>query len=277
MKTVVTHMSPDLDATTSVWLVRKYLPGWDSASVAFVPAGTTLDNKDPDEDADIIHVDTGFGKFDHHQTNQYMSAARLVHDYLKESEYIFKKDEDAVERLVEFVTVIDNFGEVHFFDPTADVYDFSLHQLIIGIKSQLMNDGKVVEHMTFLLESVLQVLKNKIRAEEDIQDGVVFTSRWGKSIAMQTRNEEALRLALKSGYMLVLRKDPDRNFLNIKTFPKPENDLTPVYNKLKELDPEASWFLHASTYILLNGWVGRPDTHPTTLSLPQIVDIIKTL
>jgi hypothetical protein len=76
MKTVVTHIGPDLDAITSVWLVKTYFPGWEEAHMAFVPAGTTLRGEPPDSDPEIIHVDTGFGDFDHHQTDEDTCAAK---------------------------------------------------------------------------------------------------------------------------------------------------------------------------------------------------------
>ena len=68
MKIIVTHINPDQDAISSVWLVKRFFPGWDKAEVKFVPAGKTLNSNSPDNDPEIIHVDTGLGKFDHHTT-----------------------------------------------------------------------------------------------------------------------------------------------------------------------------------------------------------------
>ena len=45
MKIVVTHTAPDWDAIGSVWLIKRYLPGWQDAKVEFVPAGTRRDRK----------------------------------------------------------------------------------------------------------------------------------------------------------------------------------------------------------------------------------------
>ena len=42
MKYIVTHTSPDMDAIASVWLLKKFLGGWDKAEVKFVPAGDRL-------------------------------------------------------------------------------------------------------------------------------------------------------------------------------------------------------------------------------------------
>jgi nanoRNase/pAp phosphatase (c-di-AMP/oligoRNAs hydrolase) len=67
MKILVTHFSPDLDAISSCWLIKRYLPDWHTASIKFVPAGQTFENKPVDSVSNIIHVDTGLGRFDHHQ------------------------------------------------------------------------------------------------------------------------------------------------------------------------------------------------------------------
>ena len=90
MKTIVTHIGPDLDAITSLWLIKTRFPGWEEASIAFVPAGKTLHDAPPDEAPDIIHVDTGFGKYDHHQSDADTCAAQLVYQTVKET-----KAEDA--------------------------------------------------------------------------------------------------------------------------------------------------------------------------------------
>ncbi len=65
MRIVVTHTSPDWDAIGSVWLIKKFLPGWDASGVKFVPAGEKLaKSQEPIEkigEDEIIHVDTGLG------------------------------------------------------------------------------------------------------------------------------------------------------------------------------------------------------------------------
>ena len=53
MKTIVAHIGPDCDAITSIWLVKMFFPGWEEASYAFVPAGTTLGKLPPDDNPEI--------------------------------------------------------------------------------------------------------------------------------------------------------------------------------------------------------------------------------
>lgn len=175
MKTIVTHLSPDLDAIAALWLVKKFMPEWKEADVQFVAAGSTLNNIPPDANPDIIHVDTGNGKFDHHKSNDNTCAAQLVLSYLQKNNLVDIRLHPALDRLVSFVNLTDHFGEVHFPEAPADVYDFSLHQLINGL-NHTMNDSRNVIAAVFpLLEATLQNLRNKVRAEEEIKKDGDFT------------------------------------------------------------------------------------------------------
>lgn len=278
MKTIVAHMSVDLDAISSAWLLKKYRPGWEDAQLKFVPAGSTLDNKPVDENPDIAHVDTGLGMFDHHQiADRNLCAAKRVFDFLVKEKHLKSHDLEPLSRMVDFVVQIDNFRELFFPNPTSDVYEFSLHQIIEGLKGVIADDQERCELGFKLLDGVLQIFKNKIRAEEEVQQGLIFRSHWGKSLGIETRNEEALRFALLSGYELVARKDPERGNVRIKSKPGEKIDLTPIYDKLKEADPKATWFLHISKNILLNGSYKNPNSIPSTLSLQKVIEIIKKI
>lgn len=277
MKLIVTHIRPDLDAATASWLIYTYLPGWSNAEFRYVAAGSTLDNLPPDDNPNVIHVDTGMGKFDHHQFNANLSAAKVTYEYLLKENHIPEKDLEAVQRLVDFVTVIDNFGEIHFPNPTADLYQFLLHELIEGYKAQTVNDDEIIKFAFSNIIAAVQILKNKIRAEEEIKKGFVFHSKYGKSLAMETKNEEAVKVALKMGYKVVIRKDIDKGFARLKTPPEKEYDLTPVSEQIKKLDTEGTWFLHSKKNMLLNGSSKNPNTVPTKLTLTQLIEIVKKI
>jgi len=277
-KIIVTHVSCDLDGITCIWLIRKYLPGWQKAEIIFVPAGTTLNNRPADEDPNILHVDTGMGKFDHHQIkDRHLSAAKRVLQHLEKEKLIKDKEVEAIRRIVEYVANIDNFGEVFFPEPTLDIYDFMLHQIIEGLRATRGDDSERCSLGIELLEAELQIFKNKLKAEEEIKKGLVFKSKYGNSLGMETRNEEAIKLALKSGYLLVVRKDPERGFVRIKTLPDDKIDLTPVYKSVKKADPGADWFLHVSKNMLLNGSAKNPKVIASKLSLKQVIDLIKKI
>lgn len=276
-KTIVTHISPDQDAIGSSWLIKRYLPEWESAEHAFVPAGQTLDGKDPDADPNIIHVDTGLGKFDHHQLTERTSATKRVFDYLAEEGYIKEKDLIAIEHMVLFITEIDNFGEVHFQDPNSTRYAFCLHEFIYPLRSQLTSDTELVSMVFLILDSILFTVKNNIKAEEEMKEGLILKTKWGKTLVMETKNEAAIKYALKSGYELVIRKDPESGHVRIKTLPDEKYDLTKLYKKILKVDGKASWFLHSSKNMLLNGSSKAPDSVPSGLSLKRIVEIVKEI
>lgn len=277
MKTIVTHLSPDLDAIASVWLIKKYLPGWDSAEIKFVPSGTTLDGQLPDGSKNIIHVDTGLGKFDHHQTNDYTSATKLVYKYLIGNDFLETKEVKAVEKIVEYVNSTDHFAEVFYSDPDSDRYDFMIRQLIDGLKVINREEIRLIEIVFQLLEAALIVFKNKINAEEEIKNGFVFKSYLGKSLAIETKNEEAVKLALKKGFSLVVRRHPEVGFTRIKTLPDKKYTLKPIFEKILVKDKKGSWFFHISEHMLLNGSSGNPKLIPTPLSLNMIIEIIKSV
>ena len=273
--TIVTHISPDLDAIAASWLIKRYLPNWESADHAFVPAGETLDNEPVDSKPNIIHVDTGLGRFDHHQLKVRSSATKRVFDYLAEEGHIKEKDILAVEHMVLIVTEIDNFGEVHFPDPTNDRYSFCLHEFVYPLRGLLSSDKELINMVFLILDSIIFTVKNNIQAKKDIEAGLVMNTAWGKTVVMETKNEGAVKYALKSGYEMVVRRDPQTNHVRIKTQPNKKYDLTALYKKILKADPSATWFLHISKNMLLNGSSKKPDSVPSSLSLKRLIAILK--
>ncbi len=277
MKTIVTHISPDLDAIASSWLLKRYLPEWDSAEHAFVPAGETYEGKAPDVDPEILHVDTGMGRFDHHQLSERSSATKRVFDYLSEEGYIKEKDLEALEQMVTFITDIDNFGEVHFPDPTDVRYTFCLHEFIYPLRSKCSSDTELMSLVMLILDSILYTEKNNLRAEDEIKEGVVLSTHWGKTLVMETKNEAAVKYALKKGFEMVVRRDPETSTIRIKTQPSKKYDLTSLHTQIVKVDPDATWFLHASKNMLLNGSTKNPNSRPSSLSLHRLIEILKEI
>ncbi len=273
MKTVVTHIGPDLDALTSVWLTKSFIPGWEEAVVAFVPAGTTLKGMPPDADPEIRHVDTGFGKYDHHQTNADTCAARLVYEEIKQ----LHGDDPALLRLVQVVNDVDHFREVFYPNPTADFWDFSLVTQIDGWRLIYHDDPlKIVALAMDCLDAVYKSFQNKVWAEKELTEkGISFTCEWGKALAIETTNDEVVHLGQKMGYVMVIRKDPKKGYLRIKALPQDHVDLAPYYEMLKAAEPQATWFLHASHHMVLNGSSKNPDMRPSMRPLAEIIDVFK--
>lgn len=300
MKIIVTHISPDWDAITSVWLLKKYAAGWQDATVTFVPAGQRLNNVEPKVDSeeqviehvggdDVIHVDTGLTPLDHHQTqDRDVSAASLTWEYVQE---LLKKAGDnmtdlhveAVSRVVRFVVDTDHFKEVFWSEPAADYHEFSLLGLMDGLKYQ--KPGQDMFYLEFgiqCLEAMVAEFENRIWAEKEINEkGVKFETRFGPGIGFETLNDTVLKLAQKLGYVLVIRKDPRKGYVRIKTLPDQDGkkgaDLTLMYEQLKKIDPQATWFLHVSKKMLLNGTPKNPKMIPTSLNLNDIIRVVEKI
>lgn len=272
MKTIVTHIGPDLDAITSTWLVKTFFPGWEEAEIAFVPAGTTLKKMDPDGDSDILHVDTGFGKFDHHQTDADTCASRLVYEEIKKQHGA----DPVLERMIAVVNDVDHFKEVFYPNAAADYWEFWVVGQIDGWRLvHADNPVKIMELGFQSLDGIYKVMLNKLWAEKELEKATEFETKWGKAIGFETVNDEVLHQAQKRGYVLVIRKDPKKGYVRIKTLPKEDIDLTALYERLKALEPEATWFLHASRHMLLNGSAKNPDMKPSKKTLSELIDVVK--
>jgi hypothetical protein len=310
MKLIVTHTSPDWDAIGSVWVLKKFLPGWQDAEVAFVPAGNRIVSYskwkveseqaekawegDPVEkigDLEVLQVDTGLGPLDHHQVyDTSVSGAGRSWEYVREQlrdakEAFTPEHEEAVSRVINFIVDTDHFKEVFWDNPAADYHEFSLLGLMEGMKLMRPNaDDHYLKFGIECLDAMLHTFENRIWAEKEIADkGVNFESKWGKAIGFESINDTVLKLAQKMGYKLVVRKDPRKGYVRVKASPydeasnEPDIDLTLVHEKLKKIDPEATWYLHVSKKMLLNGTPKNPKMVPTTLTLEQIIDVIKSI
>lgn len=272
MKTVVTHIGPDLDAITSVWLAKTFLPGWEEANIAFVPAGTTLGKLDPDMNPEIMHVDTGFGRFDHHQTDADTCASVLVYEEVRR----LRGADPVLERMVAVVNDVDHFREVFYPNASADYWEFWMVGQIDGWRLIHADDPLKIMDLGFQsLDGIYKVMQNKMWAEKELESATEFPTRWGKGAGFETVNDEVIHQAQKRGYAVVIRKDPKKGYVRIKTLPKDEIDLTPLYERLKADEPDATWFLHASRHMVLNGSTKNPEMRPSKRPLSELVTVAR--
>ena len=289
MKTIITHLNPDLDAMTSVWLILRFLPGWENAEVKFVPAGLKSQRKsttcDQRLNSEEMWVDKGFGELDHHQTDKKTCAAVLVWEYIKTSDgyevrnKIDKIKSQAVDRLVDVVLRIDhNAEDIVIPNSQDDFYTFLFNerQIIRGIRA--LYKGQSSKHLEIgltILDAALEVLKAKIEAEKIIKNGIKFETKCGKAVATETSNEMFMHLAQEKGFKVVVSKDPKKGHIRIHALPQKGINFTEAYNKFKKMDPDATWYLHSSRALLLNGSSANPDMRPTKLKLEEIIQVLE--
>jgi len=273
-KIVVTHIRPDLDACASVWLVKRFMPNFAEAELEFVPSGDTRLMEPADADPQVLHVDTGMGKFDHHQFRERLSAAARIFAHLEKNCRFSKIELRALERLVELVTMIDNFEEVDFPNPTSDIYELSIVQILEGVKLSEKSDHVVMEFMLLALDGLFGILKRKVVAEEELSQAEEFMAKKHRCVFIKSKSKEASKLAEKSGFCLVLLQDPDRKNINIRVHPRAKFNLDKVYEAISKLEGEDKWFYHASGHLLLNGSNSHPQP-ATKLKVREIINIIQ--
>lgn len=273
-KTIVTHYSPDFDGIPAIWVLKKFHPDFSDAEVKFAPAGETIDGKPAGSDPNVLHIDTGGGPFDHHETNRYTCGAKLVWDWIKKERVI--KD-SAVDRLISLIIAFDHAKDLEWKDAADDKYELLLPSLISGWKIKYPGQyQKIVDLGVSAMDAAYEVMKSKIAAEVEIKKkGIVFATKWGKAVAIETRNEAVLMVGEKMGYCLVLKKDPRRG--NIRIYGRADHgvNLTSIYKKVTKLEPKTRWFLHASKCLLLNGSAKNPKMQPTNLSISDMIEIFK--
>lgn len=277
MKKIITHVNPDLDAVASAWLIKRFLPDWKEAEIDFCQAQSTIDNQPVDSNPDILYVDVGMGKLDHHQTSEYLSAAKLCFDYLKKQrkgQPLKKLDEKALIQIVEIVTEIDNARDLKWPEAKTSRYNFYLHDLIAGIRGMAGSDKETMDFGLKGMDAVFHQLKKSLDAQEELKEGIEFETQWGKAIGVETGNDSVLWEGEKEGYCLVIRKDPEVGGVRIYARWDKGVDLSEAYNQVRKKDSQSEWFLHASKKLLLNDSRVK-EMKPTKLSLKEIIEILK--
>lgn len=279
MKKIFTHINPDTDAIAGVWLVKKFLPGWQEAEIGFVEATSSIkENSTVDANPDVLYVDVGRGKLDHHQTGEYLSATRLCwEEILKQTDGQGLKplELQAIEQLVEIETEIDNARFLSWPEVKEGRYFFYLHEIVDGLRGIAETDDQILEFGFRAFEAIFLDLKGKIKADEELGSGTIFETPWGKAIALETGNKQVLFRGEALGYVLVLKRDPENGCARIYSRADSKVDLTKAYNKFKEMDPESDWFLHATKRLLINQSTINPNMRPTKLTLKQIIEVLK--
>lgn len=277
MKKIVTHTNPDLDAVTAVWLIKRFLPSWEEAEINFCKYQSTYEGKPVDSDPNVLHVDIGEGKLDHHQLEEITSAAKLCFDYIKQrrkSQPLRELDEKALVQIIEVVTEIDNARDLNWPEVEAARNNFYLHVLIAGIRGMAGSDEEAMNFGLKGMDAVFHQVKKSIDAQKELKKGVKFESQWGKAIAIETGNDNVLWEGEKKGYCLVIRKDPETGGVRIYARYDTEVDLTKAHDKFKKMDPNSEWYLHQSKKLLLNMASGK-KMRPTKLSLEEIMKILQ--
>ena len=258
---IVGHLHPDLDCLAAIWVLRRW-GGLQNAALAFVSAGQTLDGQPADSDPQVIHVDTGGGRFDHHRTNDLsLSAAELVRRAVA-------PDDPALARMIRNVTLIDH--------AQVDITPvFNVNDMIAGYHSLYPDRPEaVVMAMMGNFDAWHAHEERQLRLDAAFANRIEFDTPWGLGIGMESDDGASSRLAFGAGAVLYVYRD-GKGRSGIAARSRSNVDLTTVYHDLRRLDPGADWYLHPSKRLLLCGTAKAPPRVPTRLTLEEIVGILR--
>lgn len=283
-KLIVTHHAPDLDAVGAAWLLKTFdAQHYANAKFAFVNPGSTIKPSEikkieisPD---DVVHVDTGLGRFDHHQPQRghdHSSAASLVYEYLCQIHPDLEED-SALEILVDFITEIDHFEEIYWPEADHSRYNFMLHEMIRGLEfAGIHNDDSQLHFGFICLNGVYSALKQHVKAKDILKNkATYFQIKLGKCMAVETRNDDTLKLAQKYGAAIAIRKDSSGGHIRIKARPDAKLDLKDLADEINLIDSTGTWYYHPSGKMLINGSRKHRNQKASPLSLEQIIELIK--
>ncbi len=267
MKTLVTHINPHLDDIAAVWLFRRFNPDFKDASLEFISATREAAK---DESGEKIYLGTGGGRFDEHKEGLDSAAATLVYEHLKE-QGLTPHDEitqKALEKLINWNQLIDT-GKA----PSSEFDEFSVQAYLRPLDSNPQTSQKAVELGSEVLDRILEVLKRNEQSQVDWEKRIEFETKFGKSYAIVSGAVDRAFCKKQDGNLFLM---VDPKYKSVQ-FYSDSSDLEPIYQKVKEMDPEASWFLHQSHHMVICGSGSAPDSKPTKLSVEQLIEAAKSV
>ncbi len=283
---LVTHHAPDLDAIGAVWLLKRFdAQHYANAKVAFVNPGDQITYEEAQELGfqlhEVTHVDTGLGEFDHHQADRglkYLSASLLVLEYLIKI-HPDLADDGTLKLLVKHITDSDHFAEVHWPEAEHYRYCFMIESLIRGMEfTDPHNDDSQLHFGIQCLDNAYAALEQHQKAAEILsQENLSFSIKAGRVLALESRNDDTVKLAQKQGFMVVIRKSPEDGSLRIKARPDAEIDLKALHEEILKIDSKGSWYYHPSGKMLINGSAKHRNQKPSPLSLDEVIKLVKQL
>lgn len=258
---IVGHLSPDIDCLCAIWILRRW-HDLEHAALRFVPSGQTLDGAPPDSDPQILHVDTGRGRFDHHSSVDHsLSATELVRRECA-------PDDGVLKRIAQDVTRLDHALAEGGTAP-------NICDLIDGFNALYPDTPEQVAQAMFANFDAWYASEAKhMRLEKAFAERIEFDTPWGFGIAMESDDGGSSRLAYSEGAVLYAYRDGKGN-MGIAAKSRAQVDLTQVLRDLKRLDPQADWFLHPSKRMLLCGTPKSPPRVRSKLTLEELVGVLR--
>ena len=274
MKTLVTHIRPHLDDICAMWLLKKYDSSCHDAALAFIPYKNGEIASEPEK----ILIGIGRGTFDEHKGDIGECATSLVFAHLRTLPDFSQKDASmrrALEKIVDWV-LRDDTGRL-MLDPDRK---FSISSVLLAMFYTKNHDSTAATEIGFsLLDGLLDSLIDVAVLENDWQARIPFMSRFGAAVGIESSARSIESYAYSQEFDIVVSVNREHTYHNIRARVGSNVDLTPAYEQLKKIDPDADWFFHHSKAMLICGDKVTPtnvDPHKISkLTLAQLIDLVR--
>ena len=293
---VVTHHNPDTDAIACIWFVDRFLSAdGKETKIRYVRAGERLPISEG-TGFNVIHADTGFGKFDQHEKNlQGASSFQLL------VEHFGYADDPGIKPILVLTQVTDNAKPVddcsvhNVFKALAGIYKLegtkdtdwdavvchamtdldalcSFHRIRAEGREIFKERGKMEELANGLKLGVLMFESRLMNgAYHAGADAVVWMQRQkgtkGFYVGIQVKDGSPVKL----GDVVVALRWAEAKRRNLSI---PACEVVRM-GTLKELP---MWFIHDSNKLILSGSRSHPlsEGDYTLLGVNEIVRIVRT-
>lgn len=257
---IVTHANPDFDCIVATWLLKRFC-NMENAEINFVKFEESISSKYKN----AFLVDIGKGEFDHHQREDFVSAATLVLEK-------FNLQNDLVlKQLADIARKID-----HGLPNGRTKGALNLVNIITGLNKLYPNEPLKVTLIAFdCLDAVYKQSSQAIHFEEEFRNGVKFLTKWGRGIGIETHNREVRGYCHRKGYLVFVYVDPVTQYRGFAAPGGRNIDFSSVYEKVVALEPDAEWYLHFSKDLLICGSDKAANYKLSKLKLEQLIDLVK--
>ncbi len=285
----VTHEAPDTDAMVCLWFIKNLiaLPAGRDFDWRFVRSGERLSIVDG-TGYNVIHVDTGFGRFDQHGMQMERgSSFELL------AEHFGYADEPGIRELVELTRATDNVEKVdpcslHYFfkglrgtvkkeDGRTPDWETILHHVFVALSSLHSHHCMVAKgDENFKAKGQVEELRNGVKLcvnlFQDIHQEAAF--RAGVNVMVWCKKKKGKMMVgvqsdgLRLGNLCAALRLAEAQARNITLT---ASDL----NQLGTLEHQPTWFAHRSNKLILAGSLTHipKDDEYTQLS-PSLIAFI---
>ncbi len=289
-KTIITHTSPDFDATCFIWLMKKYAPGFEDAQIKFMSLNSidqpALDAADSVGDMGSVY-DPQRWRFDHHQFKGIAStgtcAAKMVWRQLMQ----LGQDLEHLKPLID---------EIHCGD-VGQTPAVGIHSQLFGWKSaakeagKLLADCEILDYGFHILDQQAFWLQKKAADKVELQKSVAWKSDDGLIWAIYggvgtsfASYEEGARIVVFEGKPIELADGTTTYPVGASRGPEwQEPHLGElVRNIVSGIDATyvgiktelTRWFCHNAGFFAGRGGPKAPDPEPLGVNLVEIAQAI---